>query len=141
PVNACTFNRHMRALRGHQPIAQLQQLSSHGREGAHLLFAITQNQTHHQHLGVHINPAADFVNDFHRSSFAPAGKASKKKILLYKFTRARNTIRWYLDKAFGSNSLSGSASSHWHQPLTISTPRWWQLAYLKDQLFHVRWCA
>jgi len=141
PVNSGAFNRHMRALDCYQPVPQLQQLSRHGRKGTLLLFAIRQNQTRHQHLGVHINTATHWMNDLHLRSYSPAGKASKRKILLYKFTRARNTIRWCLEKAFGSNSVSGSASSHRRQSLSISSPRWLELAYFKDQLFHVRWCA
>jgi len=78
------------------------------------------------------------MNYFHRFSFPPAGRASIKKILLCKFTRARDIIRWCLGKALGSNSATGSASSHRRQPLTISIPRWLKvslLCFFKDQLF------
>ena len=47
-----------------------------------------------------------------------------------KFTRARDFIRWCLGKALGSNSVSGSASSHRHQSLPISIPRWLKLSLL-----------
>src|SRR6266496_2572099 len=129
PVNPRTLDRYVCAVGRLQPVAQAQQVVSHGREGANLLLDISQNQTRHQHLGVHVNTTTDFVNNFHRFSFLPAGRASSRKILLCKFTRARDIIRWYLGNALGSNYGSGSASSHRHQGATISSPRWRKVAY------------
>ena len=60
------------------------------------------------------------------------------------FTRARDIIRWCLGKALGSNSATGSASSHRRQPLSISIPRWLKVSLLRlfqRSTFHVRWCA
>src|SRR4029434_8094259 len=117
------LNGYVRAIRSLQPITQAQQIIGHRRESAHLFLAVSQQQTRHQHLGVHVNPTTNFMHYFHGSSFRLARESLQKKILLCKFTRLRDVIRWYLGKALRSNFVTGSASSHRRHSQPISTPR------------------
>src|ERR1700740_1450210 len=129
PVNARALDRYVGAVGRLQPVAQAQQTVSHSREGANLLLPLGPEQTRDQHPGVHVNATTDFINNSHWFSFPPAGRASIKKILLCKFTRARDIIRWYLEKTLGSNYGSGSASRHRHQGVSISRPHSLKVAF------------